>query len=166
MPHTMRSAIAPIAALLLLGLASAVVAAESWKTYANPRFGTFAEYPADRFHPLPPPENGDGQSYSAADGATLAIFGSYNVENWTPAGYEKMIRANGSEYADVSYRASGADWLVLSGSRGENIYYERYLFVGDEIHGVVIAYPRAAKASYDPIVARIAQSLGPKGKRR
>jgi hypothetical protein len=83
MRHVMRSAIGLIAALLLFCIAGAS-AAESWKTYANPRFGTFADYPADRFHPLPPPENGDGQSFGADDGATLAIFGSYNVENWTP----------------------------------------------------------------------------------
>jgi hypothetical protein len=55
---------------------------------------------------------------------------------------------------------------VLSGNRGDSVYYERYLFVGDVILGVTITYPRAAKASYDPIVARIARSLGPKGKRR
>jgi hypothetical protein len=161
----MRSGIRLLAALLMLGIAG-ITAAESWKSYANPRFGTSADYPADRFRPLPPPENGDGQSFGAEDGATLAIFGSYNVENWTPAAYEKVIRSGGDDHADVSYRATGPNWLVLSGNHGDSIYYERYLFVGDVIHGMRIVYPRAAKASYDPIVARIARSLGPKGKRR
>lgn len=167
MRYVTRSAIGAVAALLLVCLAGAAMAAESWKTYANPRFGTYADYPAGRFHPLPPPENGDGQSFAADDGAKLAIYGSYNVEDWTPSSYEKMIRGdNSSDYADVSYRASGANWLVLSGNRGDAIYYERYLFVGDEVHAVTITYPRAVKASYDPIAARIAQSLGPKSKRR
>jgi hypothetical protein len=44
--------------------------------HANPRFGTFAEYPAHCFHPQPPSENVDGQSHSADDGAMQVIFAS------------------------------------------------------------------------------------------
>ena len=48
-------------------------AAETWKLYVNDRFGKAAEYPADRFHPGRPPDNSDGQSFTADDGATLDI---------------------------------------------------------------------------------------------
>jgi hypothetical protein len=60
-------------------------------------------------------------------------------------------------------RASGSNWLVLSGYRGTSIFYEKYIFAKrkdvDEIHGFVMTYGRDAKAVYDPIAARIARTL-------
>ncbi len=148
--------------LLFIALTGAA-SAETWKLYVNARFGTRAEYPADRFKPGPPPANGDGQSFTASDGATLAIFGSYNVDNSSPAGYETFLRGTGPDYQDISYRATGKNWLVLSGTRGETIYYDKYVFVrgkgGGTVHGLVVTYPSAAKDTYDPIVARMAKSL-------
>ena len=60
-------------------------------------------------------------------------------------------------------RASGGNWLVLSGYRGASIFYEKYIFTkrkdADLIHAFVITYGRDAKAAYDPIAARIARTL-------
>ena len=140
-------------------------AAETWKLYVNARYGTAAEYPADRFHPGRPPDNGDGQSFRAEDGAELAIFAGLNIDDDTPAKYEAFLRSGSSDYKDVTYRATGSNWLVLSGHRGDSIFYEKYIFAKgkdvDVIHGLVMTYRRATKAVYDPIVARMAQSLRP-----
>ena len=137
--------------------------AETWKLYLNARYGTAAEYPAGRFRPENPPENGDGQSFTARDGAKLAIFASLNVDDDTPATYEAFLRSASSDYNEVTLRASGSNWLVLSGYRGASIFYERYIFVErkdlDTVHGVVITYARNAKAVYDPIAALIARTL-------
>jgi hypothetical protein len=146
---------------LLAILPRPAAAAAEWSHYANPRFGTFMEYPSARFEALPPPENGDGQSFKARDGAKLAIFGSYNIDESTPASYETFLRWDDSgKYAHVTYRASGDDWLVLSGLRGGDVFYEKYLFRGDTVHGLVITYPQALKAEYNPVAARVAKSLG------
>jgi hypothetical protein len=151
-----------LAGLLLVAPAREAVA-EAWKLYLNARFGTAAEYPAERFHPGPPPDNGDGQRFTAADGAELAIFASYNSNDDTPATYEASLRSDSSDYSDVTYRAAGGNWLVLSGNRGASIFYEKHIFTrrkdADLIHGFVITYGRDAKAVYDPIAARIARTL-------
>jgi hypothetical protein len=137
--------------------------AETWKLYLNARYGTAAEYPAERFHPGRPPENGDGQSFTTKDGAKLAIFAGYNINDDTPATYEAFLRNGSSDYDEVTLRTSGSDWLVLSGYRGASIFYERYIFAkrgdADLIHGFVMTYGRDAKAAYDPIVTRIARTL-------
>ncbi len=141
-------------------------AAETWKLYVNDRFGTAAEYPADRFHPGRPPDNSDGQSFTADDGAALAIFAHLNVDNDKPAHYEAVLRSGSSDYSGgVTYRATGSNWLVLSGYRGDLIFYEKYIFAKgkdiDVIHAMVVTYRRDTKAIYDPIAARMAKSLRP-----
>ena len=156
-----------MAALLgaLLVAPAPKAAAETWKLYVNDRFGTAAEYPADRFRPGPPPDNGDGQRFTAADGAEFRIFASYNVDNYTPAQQETFLRSAGSDYTDVIYRATGKNSLVLSGYRGDSIFYEKYIFAKGKdlgvVHALVLTYPRDTKAIYDPIAARMAKSLRP-----
>jgi hypothetical protein len=123
--------------------------AEKWTVYGNARFGTFADYPAERFAALPPPEDGDGQIFQAHDGATLTISGSYNIDNDTPASYETSLRqGTRSDDTSVTYRATGKDWLALSGIRGNNVFYEKYLFRGDIIHAMVLTYPRSLETAY------------------
>jgi hypothetical protein len=159
----MRLRLPILVALALLTLTPNPVAADSqqWTQYANPRFGTHADYPSARFKPQPPPENGDGQGFKAPDGAELIVFGRYNIDESTPASYETFLRSDdGGKYAGLTYRASGDGWLVLSGLRGGDIFYEKYLFKTEVIHGMVAIYPQALKAAYNPIVARIARSLG------
>jgi len=138
-------------------------AAETWKLYVNARYGTAAEYPADRFHPGSPPDNGDGQAFTTADGAELRIFAHWNVDNYTPAEQETFLRSAGSDYTDVTYRATGKNWLVLSGNRGDSIFYEKYIFAKAKndgvIHALTVTYRRDTKPVYDPIVARMARSL-------
>jgi hypothetical protein len=140
-------------------------AAETRKLYVNARYGAAAEYPADRFHPGRPPDNGDGQAFRAADRAELRIFAGYNLDDYTPAKYETFLRNGSSDYTDVTYRATGNNWLILSGYRGDAIFYEKYIFVkggGDDvIHGLAVTYRRDTKALYDPIVARMVRSLRP-----
>ena len=54
---------------------------------------------------------------------------------------------------------------MLSGLRSiegrERVFYEKYLFGagGETIHAVVVTYPAELKASYDPLVGRIGNSL-------
>ncbi len=134
--------------------------AEKWATYGNARFGAWADYPAERFVALPPPENGDGQAFKARDGASLTIYGGYNINDETPASYEaSLYPGKDDDKTKVTYRAKGTDWLVLSGTRGNDVFYEKYLFREDIIHAMILTYPQSLKTTYDPIAARIAQSL-------
>jgi hypothetical protein len=54
---------------------------------------------------------------------------------------------------------------VLSGHRGDSIFYEKYIFAKGKdlgvVHALVLTYPRDTKAIYDPIAARMAKSLRP-----
>jgi hypothetical protein len=145
-----------------LALAQDKSAQEKWTAYRNDRFGTAIEYPS-RFRPGRPPDNNDGLSFTAADGAALAVWGSFNIEEHDVAGLESFLREDPKKGEQITYRAAGKNWLVLSGTRDERIFYQRYLFSHrhEVVNAFEISYPAVLAASYNPIAARISKSLRP-----
>jgi hypothetical protein len=144
---------------IMAGAAGPAAAQSRWTTYANARFGTTADYPADLFTKRdPPPENGDGQSFQTADGrAQLSIYGSYNVEADTPASY----LAKYGEREGVTYKRVTASYYAISGLRDGKIFYDRCNFRphSDTIDCLTLTYPAREKAAWDPIITRISPSL-------
>ena len=149
-----------LALATLLAFAPAAAAQTRWATYANARFGTTADYPADLFTRRDPePENGDGvRLHTADDRATLTIYGHYNSENDTPARYYDSI----VDKTGVTYRHVTRSSYVASGQRGTDIFYERCNFRrGDRatVDCFALTYPAGEKKAWDAIVARIGKSL-------
>lgn len=60
----------------------------------------------------------------------------------------------------VTLRVVKSDWYAYSGIQGSTIFYEKAL-TGPSVRRVHMQYPIAAKRYFDPIVARIANSLEP-----
>jgi len=61
----------------------------------------------------------------------------------------------------VTYQAHRDNWFVISGTDGDDLFYERHLLShrGEIVNSFVISYPAKLKQTYDPIVTRMAQSL-------
>ena len=55
------------------------------------------------------------------------MWGSLNVEEHDIAGLEAFLRESADADERITYRAAGANWLVLSGLRGDSVFYTRYL---------------------------------------
>ena len=160
----------PAALALALGLAASVglsgpsraedqfrPAEDGWQRYVNERFGTSFVFPAEVFTPEAPPENGDGRRFVAPD-AALEIYAWHNTDGENAGSLKR--RLIGTEgYEDVTYSPSGRSWLVISGYRGDNIFYEKYFFRGDLVHGFGMEFPREEKPRYAPIVERIEDSF-------
>ena len=128
-----------------------------WERYVNERFGTSLEFPADIFTPAEAPANGDGRRMQSED-ATLEIYTWHNADGETAASLKR--RLVGTEgYENVTYSPSGASWLVISGYRGDNIFYEKYFFQNDMVSGFGMEFPKAAKPRYAPIVERVEDSF-------
>ncbi len=146
-------------ALLMLA-ALAPTGAHRWTLYLNARFGTRLLYPADLFGRGVESDNGDGISLRSADGATLAIFGQWNSERETPAQFAARVTP-APAYRQLDYRLVRPSFVILSGFRGNRVYYERYAFGGRDraIHAFVLEYPAARRARYEPIIARMSTSL-------
>ena len=138
--------------------------APNWRTYRNDRYGTTIDYP-DLFKAEPPPDNDDGRRFKSADGAEFAVFASYGALDFDLAGYQKYILEKLDPGKAVTYQARGDNWFVISGTKGDGIFYQRYMLShGKEmaegfVEGFVMSYPAALKQTYDPIVARMAKSF-------
>lgn len=147
--------------VLALALVAGSASAAEWEVYRNARFGTTVDVPADVFRPLPAPDNGDGQRFESADGrASLTVFAGNNVERRT---LRQLIQAAESDATGerITYRKAGRSWFVISGFRGDDVFYRKLLLSegGRVGHTVELVYPAAEKATYDRLTARIANSL-------
>ena len=130
-------------------------------TYVNARFSTVCTFPDQIFtERMPEPENGDGLEWRSADGASVACYGSYNALDDTPKSLVENEKSNPEPGEKITYSKAGKNWAVLSGTKGDKIFYRRSVFgKEDVIHSVFIEYPAALKAKYDPLVGAIAASL-------
>ena len=149
-------------ALLRFGLivAPGLSHAAEWKTYANDRFGQSADFPAG-WKMQPPPENDDGRIFVSPDGkAKVIIFGNWAMQSRAEEMADALAPHDGRT---VTYSKRGANWVVVSGTQGDLIFYEkRMLSCKDQLwSNLYIEYPAADKTKYDAMVAHIAASLKP-----
>ena len=161
MLHLYRIGLSSLTAVLSLATVITTTANAKPFTYLNARFGTVCTFPDEIFTDRQPePENGDGQVWLSADGASLTCSGILNVDDDTPKGFVADEKASKEPGYAVTYTKTGKDWAVLSGVKDKNIFYERRLFGKDGvIRTVWIDYPPALKSKYDPLVGPIAGSL-------
>src|SRR5689334_19973884 len=101
------------ATLALLRSGALAQSREAWATYRNDRFGTTIEYPK-RFRTGRAPDNNDGLTFTAPDGATLAVWGSLNINNDDRATLERTTREAQAGNEIWSYSARGENWFVFS----------------------------------------------------
>jgi hypothetical protein len=156
---------AAIAGLLCAWLFStALHAAESWTSYKNPRFGYTLSYPSSVFKPNRPAEDGGGQVFTTPDErAKIVVYGALNDEKFTPAEYRETILKQFSGYDAIDYSPKGKTWFVLSGYRGDQIYYQKVMFSCADrvINAFSITFPKAEKKFFEGLVEIMEDNFKP-----
>jgi hypothetical protein len=83
---------------------------------------------------LPEPDAHDGVTLVARDGARILAYASYSLEEQSLDDFA-VSSLHGDDYARVTYRKRGKDFLVVSGLRDiegtESLFYERYYLPPD-----------------------------------
>ena len=130
-----------------------------WQRYSNDLYGSEFDFPAHVFTAAPAPNSADGRQFTSDD-ATLEIFATPNDKRETATSWRRHLLQEKQGYDHVTYAPSGENWFVLSGFRGEMIFYEKYLFRDGLIHAFGIEFPANAKPFYAPIIERIEDSFG------
>lgn len=135
--------------------------AESWAVYQDSVDGCLIDYPTNVFSQDALDVAKDFQRFSGPGEDTF--FRVMGVDNEDNLGPEEIRTTYLKENApgDVVYDRTKDDFLVLSGYRGDSIFYTRIAMSSDKrkLCIVEIAYPRAQKRAFDPIVTRMSRSF-------
>jgi len=95
--------------------------------------------------------------------AKLMVGAWNNREGRTPDQFKRWLIANAGGYDELTYRPRGHSWFVLSGYRGDDIYYEKVMFScgGQVVNVMAITYPSGERDLYDPVVERMEDTFKP-----
>jgi hypothetical protein len=154
---------AAVAIFAIAGL-SVPAAASRWASETENGLGLSYSYPTDVFSRA----EGDGKPYfhyfaSKSSEAKFLVGGWNNAKGQSPAGFKQWLIENVGGYDELTYRPRGRSWFVLSGYRGNSIYYEKVMFScgGSLVNVFAITYPTQRRDLFDPIVERMEDSFRP-----
>lgn len=128
----------------------------AWRDYVNVRYGYTLCVPSDLLKAQEEAPNGDGRTFTAPDGAELAVFGRNNVDGRTLAAAVKADEAvlSGAD-GRVTYRASGKGWAVYSGRNAQAIFYSKTFLRGDQLVIMQLKYPPADEVRYTQVLSHL-----------
>ena len=135
-----------------------------WSSERDAGLGFTYSYPKALFSRT----EGDGKPsfhyfVSEDNDAQFLVGGWNNAEGQTPEAFKRWLFANAGGYDELTYRPRGRSWFVLSGYRGDSIYYEKVMFScgGRVVNVLAITYPTAQRDLYDPIVEHMENTFQP-----
>jgi hypothetical protein len=144
--------------------ASAVPALADWSHERDAELGFAYSYPSELFDRT----EGDGKPsfhYFVSDNseAKFLVGGWDNSAGQSPDSFKRWMLDNVGGYDELTYRPRGRSWFVLSGYRGNTIYYEKVMFsCADRMVSVfAITYPIDQRGLYDPLVERMENAFKP-----
>jgi hypothetical protein len=130
-----------------------VINTKDWATYRDTRLGFKLSYPPDVFGETT--ENKDQQRTMASrDGRTRLRIAVAQNENGIVLGDHRNALLAGYAGASLHYTPKGTYWFVLSGTRGDQIFYHRVTLSCDRkaLHGWEVVFPAAERPTYEMIV--------------
>ena len=144
-----------VACLWIAALTPLAVAQDDWRLHRDERFGMQISYPASLFDTVE--EHEEGVTIVGPD-ARLDMSGRA-VPGLTDASQIRAMVEEAEGYSDVTYSPGGNRWLVISGYRGDDIFYEKFFISGDDLLGFSLQYPVSLRDLYDPVVERMEDSF-------
>jgi hypothetical protein len=153
-----------IVLVYLATICSASAATPPWPIERDAGLGFNFTYPRDLFQPT----EGDGKPsfhyFVSRDSEAKFMVGAWNNEaGQTPHEFKRWLLANTGGYDEMTYVPRGRTWFVISGYRGDDIYYEKVMFScgGGVVNVFAISYPKHQRGLYDPVVEQMEDSFRP-----
>jgi hypothetical protein len=135
-----------------------------WETYRSERFGYSLLFPASMLEQRSETPDGRGIELSSKDGfVRLKVLAVDNSDNISIGEYRAAILREFSANNQLKYGPMGQSWFVLSGARGDSIYYQKVLFAcsGRIINAFALTYPEQQKREFDSVVTTIEKNFHP-----
>lgn len=124
--------------------------------YVNNRFGFTIAVPPG-FESSEPPTNGDGILYTSPDGrAKLTIYGSNASGITIKEYYDELATGLGVE---PTYSRLAGNWFVLSGQKGDSIFYTKVFVGSGSLNTFTFEYPAEQAGQYRAVTDQLARSF-------
>jgi len=140
---------------LLTALMPVAVAQDDWRLYRDERFGMQISYPSSLLDTVE--AHSEGVTILGLD-ARLDMS-ARAVPGLTNASQIRALIEETEGYSNIAYSPGGNRWLVASGYRGNDIFYEKFFISGDYVLGFSLQYPALLRDLYDPAVERMEDSF-------
>ena len=152
------------------GRAFAIASSEDfgWRYYADDAYGFDIDLPLGVFEIDESPARGL-HLYEPSGFAEIEVYGADNPRGLPPRAFVEALE-DADRIAEVTYRAEGRSWFVLSGYYADEeelgeplIFYTKFMFSADltRVSAFEISYPLSEKHRFDAVVTRIEKSLTP-----
>lgn len=124
--------------------------------YVNNRFGFTIAVPPG-FEASEPPTNGDGIHYTSPDGRSrLTMYGSNASGMTIKEYYEELATGLGVE---PTYSRLADNWFVLSGQKGDTIFYTKVFVGSGSLNTFTFEYPAEQADQYRSMTDQLARSF-------
>ena len=138
-----------------------------YRCYCNERYGYCIDYPLEVLYPQGESGSGDGQVFTSADSQdTLLVYRDFSdmsdpdTKFTLKAEYEHDIADQGNDRGKrITYKKSGKDFFVLSGYRGDKIFYQKTMLSNGQLITCILSYRKSEKEIYKQISERVFQSF-------
>jgi hypothetical protein len=144
-----------LAVLLALGVNTA--------TAVEPRIaGSDSDFrsivPAD-WRLLPPDPNRRERRFVSPTGDAWLALSATPAENQSIQTHMDEVRSGNDER--ITYQSQGAGWIVVSGYRGDRIFYRKAMLAcsNHRWHQLAFEYPASEKRAFDAFVTRASYAL-------
>jgi len=135
-----------------------------WTTVRNERHGFLIGYPAEVFRPRHQPITDEGRVFYSYDGRARLMVGAFtNEDGVSLRAYRRFLLEENYAGADIDYAPIRKRWFVISGTLGDEIFYQRVNFTcgGHLINSWAMIYPKTENRFYDRVLEAIAPTYSP-----
>jgi hypothetical protein len=150
--------------LYLAAMSSVSATTPPWAHERDPGLGFDFSYPLNLFQRTECDGKPSFHYFVSRDAEAKLMVGAWNNEaGQTPSEFKQWLLANTGGYDEMTYVPRGRTWFVISGYRGDDIYYEKVMFscAGSVVNIFAITYPRGLRRQYDPVVEKVEDSFRP-----
>lgn len=136
----------------------------AWASERDPELGFKFSYPSELFDRAEGDAKPSFHYFASEDEEAKFLVGGWNNSaGQSPEALKRWMMENVGGYDETTYRPRGRSWFVLSGYRGETIYYEKVMFScqGRMVNVFAITYPVDQRGIYDPVVERMEDAFTP-----
>lgn len=133
--------------------APAAPAVAGYETFSDSRGGYTLAIPASLSERA---RTANGYRFSSPDGRAELLTESVAAPMSIPNAYRQATSASGR---DVTYKASGSSWYVVSGYEGDRMFYEKTVWSDGKFKSFRMTVPREQRDTYYTPIERVSHSF-------